>query len=152
MATSNKKGGALPALPEILEALSERQRKLDAADNRLSDLIKETETSLEGRLSVRVSADITNESDSGYETMLVFGKHDGSWHLLIETENPGGSFPDVKPLLSCSREMRVRVFAEGGIEKLIRSAGEQLDKLLAVREVALGKASSLVAELAGEVF
>jgi len=147
MAASSKKGGALSALPEVFDALSDRQAKLNAADTRLSEFIKETEAGLTGRLSVRVSVDISNESDRGYKTVLTFGKHDGHWHFLVETETDSQYRTDVKPLLSSSREMRARVVAEGGIEKLIRGACEQLDKLLAVREVALQKASALVTEL-----
>lgn len=147
MAASSKKGGALSALPEVFDALSERQAKLNVADTRISEVIKQAEAALEGRLTVRVSVDISNESDGGYKTVLTFGKHDGHWHFLVEAETDSQYRPTVKPLLSSSREMRARVVAEGGIEKLIRGACEQLDKLLAVREVALQKASALVEEL-----
>lgn len=146
MAAPIKKGGALSALPEVFNALEERQSKLNIADTRISEVIKQTEAALEGRLSVRVSVDISNESDGGYKIVLTYGKHEGRWHLLIEAETDS-QYPTVKPLLSSSREMRARVVAEGGIEKLIRGACEQLDKLLAVREVALQKASALVREL-----
>lgn len=147
MAAPIKKGGALSALPAVFDALSERQAKLNVADTRISEVIKQAEAALEGRLSVRVSVDITSESDSGYKTVLTYGKHDGHWHFLVETETDSQYHRNIKPLLSSSREMRARVVAEGGIEKLIRGASEQLDKLLAIREVALQKASALVEQL-----
>src|SRR5213078_4481698 len=108
MPAPNKKGGAPPALPAILEALSERQQKLDAADTRLSEVIKRAEAALQLRLSVRVSVEITNESDLGDKTVLAFGRHEGEWQFLIETERDR-AYPDVRPLLSSSREMRARV-------------------------------------------
>lgn len=154
MATQNKKGEAPPAIEEILGTLRDRRKRLDEADTRISDLIKEIETELQSHLNVRVSTDITDHSDGstgGVETSLAFGKHDGKWQLIVEVDFPDGA-ANKTSLLSCAREMRVRVIAEGHVERLIRGAVGQLDKQIAVREKAIEKATELVVALGGIPF
>lgn len=87
---------------------------------------------------------------TGFPTDLVFGKHDGKWQLLIELSLPDDT-SDITPLLSCSRETRLRVFSEGHLEALVRGAVSQLDKQLIAREAAVEKARKLVTALGGGV-
>jgi hypothetical protein len=149
MANQNKKGEALPAIEHVLEALKDRRKRLDDADTQISNLIKDIETELQAHVNTRVWTDMTDAG--GPETVLAFGKHDSKWQLLIEMEFPDGT-GNTTPLLSCSREARVRVFAEGYIEALVRGAVAQLDKQLAVRENAISKATDLVRALGGIPF
>lgn len=147
---SQKKGEALPALVDVLETLTERRKRLDEADTRISNLIKEAEVELQTHFNVRVWTDITDRHNGSAETALVFGKHDGKWQLLVESSY--GNDESITPLLSCTRELRVRVFSEGHLEDLIRGAAAQLDKQLAVRESAIEKATELVRALGGLPF
>lgn len=154
MANQTKKGEALPAIEDVLDKLRERRQRLDAADSQISNLIKEIETELQTHFSVRVSIDITDHSDGGtggVETSLAFGKHDGKWQLMVEVDFPDGA-GSTTPLLSCPRETRVRVIADGHIEALIRGAVGQLDKQISVREKAIDKGTQLVRALTGIPF
>lgn len=151
MASQTKKDEALPAIENVLESLQDRRKRLDEADTRISTLIQNIEAELQTHLNIRVSTDITDYDTNGFPTVLVFGKQDGKWQLIIEAEFPDGT-SDKTPLLSCSRETRVRVFTDGHVEALIRGAVGQLDKLLAVRDKAIGKATDLVHALGGVPF
>lgn len=151
MAIQTNKGEALPAITDVLDTLKARRKRLDDADTQISNLIKEVETELVSHFNIRVWTDITDHDSSGFETVLAFGKHDGKWQLLIEVDFPDGG-SDKTPLLSCTRETRVRVFAEGHVEALIRGAVAQLDKQLVVREKAIDKATELVRALGGIPF
>lgn len=151
MASQTKKGEATPALTDILETLKERRQRLDEADTTISNLIKDIETELQAHLNVRVSADITDYASGGFPTALAFGKHDGKWQLTVEAEFPDGT-GDKTPLLSCSRETRVRMITDGHVEELIRGAVGQLDKQIKVREKAIDKAQDLVRALGGIPF
>ena len=145
-----KKGDPAPAIEHVLDSLQLRRRRLDEADTTISNLIKDVETQLQTHINIRVWIDIT-EPDKSYEQTLAFGKHDGKWQLVVEADFPDGS-SDKTPLLSCTRETRVRVFADGHVEALIRGAVEQLDQMLTVREKAVDKASELVRALGGITF
>ena len=151
MANQKKKGEALPAITDVLDTLKSRRQKLDEADTRISDLIKDVESALEAHFNIRVWTDITDYEKNGWPTVLAFGKHDGKWQLVIEVEFPDGA--DSKtPLQSCSRDTRLRAFVDGHVEDLIRGAVTQLDKQLEVREKAIDKASELVRALGGIPF
>lgn len=143
---------ALPPLDAVLAELEDRRKKIDEADTQLSSLIAQAEKALQNLFSIRVSTSIDDPREaSDVEHFLVFGKHDAKWQLLIESCNLNMfEGDDVKPLLSCSREIRLKIFTEGHLETLIRGAVAQLDKQLAVREDALKKARSLILDL-GEV-
>lgn len=149
MSATSKKGGAAPTINEILGTLQGRRKRLDDADTRISDKLKEAEKLLQDHFNTRVWAMISSAND-GTDTKIVFGKHDGKWQLLIETEGFGDH--SITPLLSCSREMRARVFTEGSLETLIRGAVDQLDEQLKTREEAIDKAEKLVIELGGLPF
>jgi hypothetical protein len=151
MATQTKKGEALPAISDVLDSLKARKKRLDDADTQISNLIKEVESELQAHFNIRVWTVIAEPDTGGVETLLAFGKQDGKWQLLVEVEFPDGS-TDKTPLLSCTRETRVRVFAEGHVESLIRGAVAQLDKQIVVREKALENATELVRALGGIPF
>ncbi len=152
MASQTKKGEALPAIADVLDTLRERRKRLDDADTLISTLIKDVEKELQAHFNIRVWTDITEyQSGGAFPTVLAFGKQGGKWQLVVETEFPDGT-DDKTPLLSCSRETRVRMISDGHLEELIRGAVGQLDKLIAVREKAVEKAEDLVRALGGIPF
>lgn len=125
--------GSAPNLVDVLDSVKERRKRLDDADTRISQLLQTIEGELQKHCNVRVSVNVTEPEGVPIDEVLVFGKHDGKWQLIVEAEFADGS-GQVTPLLSCTREMRVRAITQGHIEALVRNAASQLDKLLAERE------------------
>lgn len=150
MAHIQKKGGAMPKLSEVLETLAEQGRRLDEADTELSQLILNTEVQLQSRFSVRIWIDISDAQFQLNASRLVFGKQDGKWQLLVETDN----YSDVSsvPLLSCPRETRAKVVLQGHLENLLRGAVAQLSILLRERTQAIETATRFLHEIDGIPF
>lgn len=154
-----RKGGGIPAPPQpsaatrslaqVLNEVAERNRTLDELDSRLSASIARIEAMLSTHFSVRLALAIS-ESEHGELTgnSLVWGKHDGKWQLIIETDR-GNWDPTTTPLLSASREWRSRVFSEGHLEALIRNAVSYLDTQISARHAALANADAVVEALDG---
>jgi hypothetical protein len=146
--------GAAPALDGVIARIADRGRRLDLLDDQLGELIKRAEDALAGHLSVRVSVQLpTTESDDPshmtFVELLVFGKENGRWQLLLE-DGPDDGDPDLwraTPLSSAPRDRRAQMFAEGWIEKLLDAALAHLDREIAERESALAKAESLTSTL-----
>lgn len=104
------------------------------------------ETLLRRCISVRISLVISGSSspqDEGYKEVLAFRKGRGNWCLAIE-EHRNGDLREWKPLGSCARDVRARVFADGSIETLIRDASRSLDEDIKTRSSAVDVIESLV--------
>jgi len=154
MASAKKAGGgeALPSLNSVLSTLATHRSKLDEYDKQLSEVVKTLEDKLRARISTRVFTVMQTGGEFPHELWqerLTFGKWDGRWQLLIES----GDIDDpeswkTQPLISAAREMRVRVFTDGFMEKLIREAGQQLEAQIAERVNAMKIASNLIDALA----
>lgn len=141
-----------PPLELVLKSLAERRTALDKIDDKLSSLIRRIELVLRKQVSTRITLRIDTSQSGVPEDFLTFGKHDGKFMLLIEhcipTRDGGWEVAECTPLTSTSREMRTRIFAEGHVEQLIRSAHEQVSQQIVMREKALAAAERLANALA----
>lgn len=139
-----------PPLEHVLKKLAARRTELDKLDDKLSALIRRIETVLRTHVATRISRPI-GEDDDGRIEFLSFGKDEGKFQLLVETgyQNRDNTIEigNSTPLLSCSREKRTFVFADGHVEALIRSAHEQFEAQIAIRERALRVAEEIAAAL-----
>jgi Rad3-related DNA helicase len=144
-------GEATPSLNEALAELGPRQLALGKLDVKIVDAVKKLEEKLRARLSTRVVTSISLDETTQRVEVLAFGKLDGRWQLLIETgELDEPEFWKKQPLVSASREMRVRVFTGGFMEQLVRDAAKQLDEQIADRHEALKIADNLIDALGEE--
>jgi hypothetical protein len=144
-------GEATPSLNEALADLGPRQLALSKLDTRIVDAVKKLEEKLRARLSTRVVTSISLDEATEHVEVLAFGKHDGKWQLLIESGDLGDpAFWKKQPLVSASREMRVRVFTEGLMEKLVRDAAKQIDEQIEERHNAIKIADQLIDALGEE--
>lgn len=140
----------MPSLTEALAELGPRQRALGKLDTKLTEAVKTLEEKLRARLSTRVATDIFYDEATEQVELLVFGKHDGKWQLQIESGDIDQ--PELwkkQPLVSASRETRVRMFTGGFVEKLVRDAATQLDEQITKRQNALTMADALITALTG---
>jgi hypothetical protein len=140
-------GGAVPSLNEVVSDLAPRRVALNNLDLKIVDALKRLEEKLRAHISTRVSIsmEVTLEQGIEWGEMLTFGKWDGKWQLLIEAGVIGD--PEdwkTQPLVTASRDKRVRVFTEGCMEKLVREAAAQLDVQIAERKEAIKIADNLV--------
>ena len=140
------KGEASPKIGDVLANVAAHHRQLNKLDTELSAEIKRVETALRKHFSVRVWTDITCDADNehGYQSILAFGKSEGRWQLLVDS----GPVHDAdswssQSLLSCTRDMRARVFLEGHVERLVNEASAQIEKECTDRMLAVGIAHSL---------
>lgn len=103
-------------LQKHLEALAAQRRSIDEMDTSIRVAIQEIETALRGVVSTRIEARVTTG-------VLAFGKHGGSWRLMLHSDG------DVEPvpLASKPRESRAAVFSEGMLEQLLYAAAVQLE-------------------------
>jgi hypothetical protein len=88
----------------------------------------------------------TFEQGTEWGEVLAFGKWDGKWQLLIESGIIGDPEEEWKtqPLVTASRDQRVRVLTGGFLEKLVREAAVQLDAQISERKDAIKIADNLV--------
>ncbi len=144
-------GEAVPSINEALAELGPRQLTLGKLDVRITEVVKTLEEKLRARLSTRVATGMFLDENTERVEVLAFGKHDGRWQFLIETGDLDQ--PELwkkQPLVSASRETRVRVFTEGFMEKLVRGAAKQLDEQIAERHSALKIADHLIDALGAD--
>lgn len=135
-----------PTLDVVLKNLAERSVELDRLDDKLGALIRRIESVLRTQISTRISHEFDPDPNDGEVELLTFGKHDGKFMLLLEHGVQDFGAVDIKtctPLLSTSREMRTRVFTEGYVEQLIRSAHAQVSQQIMMREKALAAAEQI---------
>lgn len=136
-----------PPLNVVLKTLVAQRNELDQTDDTISGLIQRIQAVLKSSVSTRVSIEMELDERDGTINFLSFGKHDGHFVLIFENgryDDEG----DVRaqhrvPLLNTSREFRSRVFAEGHVEKLIRSASDQVAAQIASRALALEAAKRI---------
>ena len=142
--TTKNVGGLDPleaaTLRKTLNELATRRQRLDALDTGISDAITLIQEALRKHVSIRISTDISEPPVSTLR-YLSFGKHSGTWQLLVESEY--GDETDTTPLMSCSRETRLEMFTKGHVQTLIVDAVAQIDKQIAEREKGLKIAQSL---------
>lgn len=144
-------GEALPSLATVLSKIAKRRGDLDTLDTKLTESVTTLEEKLRNHISTRVSTVIQEGDPFDDQERLIFGKWDGRWQFLIETG--GFDSPEnwkTQPLVNASREMRVRVFTGGFMEKLVREAEQQLEAQIAEREKAMKVASNLIEALGPE--
>lgn len=143
-----------PPLNVVLKSLVTQRNELDHADDTISELIKRVQFVLRSAVSTRISIEIDVDPTDETINFLTFGKHDGQFVLIYENGyyDPEGevSAQHRVPLLSTSREMRCRVFAEGHVEALIRSASEQVSAQIQSRAKALDAAKRIADALGPE--
>jgi|GEM_PF-4474001 len=148
-----------PPIGDVLRQIAAKRTHLDNLDDNISVLIKKIETVLRKHLSVRIEH-VMSEAQNGEQELLVFGKENGKWMLMVcvgrllrsfpfdeDEAAPAWSEESSMPLLSCSREKRTLVFADGHVEALVRSAHKQFETQIALREKALKVAESIAAAL-----
>jgi DNA-binding FrmR family transcriptional regulator len=119
-----------------LSAIRDAQRRLDDADTKLAERLAIIEEQLRALVHVRIRTQL-----DGPRT-LEFGKIGGSWRLMVVYASG-----DECPLLSCSREERVKALLGGAIERLIRGAVEQIDRMIEERERSHAEALRLISVL-----
>jgi hypothetical protein len=129
-----------PPLSSLLTELGSRRRVLDAQDTEIGKAIQGIEQALRQHINTRVIHQIPNGRRIG------FGKCDGTWCLLVETDHGSDGYED-RPLTSCPRDVRAEMFIDGHIEELIRSAVGQIDAQITERETALASAAALLEAL-----
>jgi len=155
MPPSIKKKIEPPPLDSVFADLAKQRAELDELDTRISSLIKRVEEGLRKHFSTRVGLDISNahQADSGEYTLLVYGKHEGKWQLLLEEGDlTAPEHGRVVALASAPRETRASVFAWGKIEELVRNAVGELDKQIKERKVALESGAAIARALDGAPF
>jgi hypothetical protein len=130
------KGPTRCGLTDVLAQIKLRSRRIDEMDTKISELIGVIETSLRTHVNIRIEVSLND-----HET-LAFGKSNGQWRLLVIT-NTG----EETPLASCPRATRVRVFSERNIDRLLADGIVQIDNNIKMREIALEKATELIAAL-----
>lgn len=121
--------------PQLLVEMAKRSKELGALDSQLSERIVETVKLLRQHVSVPIDTVFDENTD------LVFCKSDGKWCLVLVTDDKE------TPLLSATREDRVRVFEENLIEQLIRDGLVQLEEMVEQRKSALCKADEILEAL-----
>jgi hypothetical protein len=145
--TAKAKAEDPPPLNVVLKTLVAQRKELDQTDDTISGLIQRIQSVLKTSVSTRVSIEIGTDDHDDTINFLTFGKHDGHFVLLFENGRYDGdgdiSASHRVPLLSTSREFRCRVFADGHVEKLIRSASEQVAAQIASRAGALDAAKRI---------
>lgn len=137
-------------LADVLPELAKKRERLSKLDSDISALIKSVESALREHISVRVSTELRNDGDLWSER-LSFGKWDNKWQLLVES----GMLDDdsdwkTVPLLSCTREMRTKVFVRGHLQELIFKALDHHDSQISEREEALELGMQMLSELSGK--
>jgi hypothetical protein len=136
-----------PPLNVVLRSLVAQRNQLDQADDTISGLIQRIQSVLKSSLSTRISIEMGVDGSDGTIDFLSFGKLDGQFLLLFENGHydPEGDVAAQHrvALLSMSREFRSRVFADGHLEKLIRSASDQLAAQIASRAKAIEAAKRI---------
>lgn len=126
-----------PSLSHLLTELGARRRVLDDQDTEIGKAIQGIEQALRQHINTRITLVIPNGRRIG------FGKCNGAWHLLVETDFGPNGFSD-QPLSSCPRDVRSEVFVDGHVEALIRSAVSQIGAQITERETALASAAALL--------
>ncbi len=136
-----------PPLNIVFKALVAQGSELGEADDKISLLIQRIEDGLRGSLTSRISVEMFMDENDGEIAFLTFGKHDGRFMLVFEWGDyvPNGdvNVKHATPLLNCSRETRAKVFSDGHVEKLIRSARDQVATQIAERKKALAVAQQI---------
>lgn len=127
-------------LKASLENIRAANGKLSMLDDQVSAAIRRVEDVLRDRIGVRISIMVRLSNQD--EMVLAFTKLDGKWCLALEGRG------NRAPLLSAPRDIRAEVFVEGYIEHLIRTAPDQLHKMITEREGALASATGLIDALA----
>lgn len=120
-----------------LSKLQLQSAELDRLDTEISERIRETEECLRAFIGVRVTHKIDDKHT------LAFGKLDSTWQLIVIIAD------EQKPLNSCPRDMRARMYA-GGILDLIRSASAQMERHIKDREHAIACGAAVLASLKGK--
>lgn len=124
-------------LRDQLTALGPLQARLDDIDTKLSTMIVRIEELLRGHLSVRITTPMPGGD------LLMFGKHNGFWRLLVEHRG------STTALVECSRELRAAAFQGRHIEQLILDANAQLTDQIERRNEAIKAADRISTLLAG---
>jgi hypothetical protein len=136
-----------PPLNVVLKTLVAQRNEIDQTDDTISGLIQRIQSVLKSSVSTRVSIEMDVDPTDGTINFLTFGKHDGHFLLIFENgryDDDGDVYAQHKvPLLNTSREFRSRVFAEGHVETLIRSASDQVAVQIASRAKALEAAKRI---------
>lgn len=121
-----------------LKELGGYQHVLNEADDVIGERILAIETALRARVSIEIKHRIDER------TMLVFGKSDGNWKLLLVDEHD-----EETPLRSAPRHVRSEMFLHHHIEHLIVGAVEQLKNELTLRKAAISEADRIIQILGG---
>lgn len=128
--------GAAEAIVSVLARLAARTPELDRLDDEIGGLIGRVEVALRSlRLGMLLRVPILDDGDRWQS--LTFEKVNGTWRLVVNSGLWGESDIDEKPLSDCDRETRLAAFRDGTIEKLLLSAGDQLEEAIKEREAAL---------------
>jgi len=110
--------------------------QIDSLDDQITLRIKSLAVMFKGRVSVRLAVAMDQDRD------FVFGKLDGAWQFIIETDDGAHS------VISGSREERTEAFE--WIGKLIEAAPNQLSQMIAPRINAVTELDRMIELLAGK--
>lgn len=119
------------SLPELAQA----QSIVNALDDRIAERIRQIAEALRAHVSIELTLKISDDR------ILIFGKDNGVWQLLVE-DRTGLS----EPLNGMPRHVRAEMIPE--IERLIDSALEQLRAEKIKRESVLADADRILGRLA----
>ena len=125
----------MKGLKPILMRAGEVSKKLAEEDDRLRERIQKIEDQLRKHIQVRIDTALEDGLNS---PRLMFCKFDSAWQLVVLTDG------NEVPLVRASREVRVRVFTEKRIEKLLHDGLKQMDVMIQMRELAIAEADKIL--------
>lgn len=133
-----------------MDALRARGAKLSKVTDDLNQAIRTSEFALQKLgLGVRARVELytrvlDDDGDTGLEvtTWLAFGKLDGKWRLLVETDRPDHDDSTEQPLVNASREDRL--CASRKLADLLDAMTAVIDREIAEVEEALRRVDSFL--------
>jgi hypothetical protein len=150
MPAKPKVESALP-LNVVLRSLVGQRTEIDQADDKLSDSLQRIQAVLRRAVATKIWVEIGVDESDGTLDFLAFGKYEGQFLLMYENghyDNEGEpNCSHRNPVMNTAREFRARIFAEGHVEKLIRSASDQVAEQIAARAEALVAAKRIAEAL-----
>lgn len=125
----------MKGLKPLLMRVSESSKKMAEQDDKLRERIVKVEDQLRKHISVRIDTALEDGLNS---PRLMFCKYDSAWQLVVVRDG------HETPLAKASRDVRVRVFTEKRIEKLLHDGLAQMDIMIQMRELALVEADKIL--------
>lgn len=138
------------ALSEAMTRARTLRTSLDNATDKLNASIAEVEQALASmKLGVRVQLDLTEPNEHPHYTHLIFGKHNGTWRLFMETGTEEIEDTYVidsrEPLVNVSRELRL--YAVANLPNLVAKFSDTIESEIERVQAANVTADIVAAEI-----